>query len=152
MIEKKLYDIILTRVSAVGSGSQLFGLFVHDHLWRAIDISTKPNGIRVGRPEPGLKGPGVNADRIIEGECAIPVLVYVWIDDAQDGGAKRATAFQKADDIANELLLFLWNNGLDSQQLIFADAEVPFARIDHNYDSNHYAVVSMTLTLSEVVC
>lgn len=164
MIEKKLYEIIQAKVKEVddtlGANGvvepalmNFAGLFVHDNLYRAIDISVKPNGIRIGRPfDGGEKAPGIEADKIVEAGCAIPVLVYVLVTDTQDEGDARALAFETADAIADVLVLYLWNGALDAQQLIFADGRFPFARVDHSYDSNPYAVVSMTLTLSEITC
>lgn len=164
MIETTLYNLIAAKVKevddALAAGQDvepafrnLAGLFVHDSFDRAININDKPNGIRVGRPfEGGEKSPGISADKIVEANCAIPVLVYVLVDGTQDGGDARAVAFEYADAIANTLVLWLWNGALDAPQLIFADARISFARVNHVYDSNPYAVVSMTLTLSEVAC
>ena len=160
MIETKLYQIIKDKVDAVdaelAAGNtvepalmNLAGLFVHDHLFRPIDINTKPNGIRVARPE-GNKGLG--SDTIIEGDCAVPVLVYVLIGEMQDGGDARAAAFEYADAIANVLLLYLHAEGLATGCLNFEQMPVPFVRVDHSYDSNPYAVVSMTLSLGECPC
>lgn len=156
MIEKRLFEIINTQVEAVTTAGDandpLFGLDVHRNLWCKIDIDNKPNAIRLDRPT-GFKSPGLESVTIIEGECQLPVLVYVRIPNAKsDDGTEREAAFVKADAIANALVLYLWNGGLETQQLIFANADIDFGRIDAVYDSNSYAVVSMTLTLSEVMC
>lgn len=148
MIEKKLFDVINTQVAAAVNPSNLAGLFVHDHLFRKIEVETKPNGIRIG-PALGDLVPGGGAASMVEVNCDVPVLIYVWVDSTQEGGDKRALAFQKAIAIVNELCLFLWNSGFDAAHLIVGDGLIPFERKDHVYDSNPYAVVSLSLRLSE---
>ncbi len=162
MIETKLYEVINAKVKAVdealaanqdvgASDRNLAGLFVHDHVWRAIDIDAKPDGIRVARPE-GDKGIGPGADKVVEGECAVPVLIYCLVKDLQDDGTAREEAFQRANAIADTLLLYLNNEGLDTQKLYFWQMPVPFARVDHSYNSNAYAVLTMTLSIGECPC
>lgn len=154
MIEKQLFDLVNARVievDAAAAESSLRGLFVHDNLFRTIDTVNKPDGIRFHRPD-GVKVPGIGSGKIIEADCSISTWIYVRVNDTQDGGDVRAAAFERADAIANELILWMWNGGLPSESLRFANADVDFSRVDHSYDSTPYAVVVLRYTVSEVEC
>ena len=150
MIERKLYNVIRAQVDAAASGTPLAGLFVHDSLFRSIDPA-QPDGFRVGRAE-GELAPNSGNDGIREAYCGVPVFIYVLIADVQDDGTIREAAFDRATAIAYAFVLTLWTGALDAQSLILQDGAMPFARVDHTRGSDHYAVVTFTLTLSEVVC
>lgn len=156
MIETKLFSVINDQVAAVTTAGEalnpLFGLDVHDNLWRRLKIDEKPDAIRVGRAS-GEKTPTAGSDQMIEAFCNVPLWVYVRIaGNEQDDGTAREAAFERADAIANALLLWLWNGGAEAAKLTFSDGVLSFDRSDHEYDSNPYAVVSLSIVLSEFNC
>jgi len=156
MIEAQLFALTKAQVDAVtmagDAGHPLYSLDVHDHLFRPMRIVEAPDAIRFGRAT-GEKGIGAGAEQIFETDCDIPVLVYVLITgDGQNNDDQRNVAFERADAIANAFILWLWNEGQGQGTLYWEQGAVSFARIDHTYDSNPYAVVSFTIRIGEHNC